>query len=98
MALPALADGQIHRGLGSGACWGQGLQKRRCGGGAPITCGPEATRARNTRMQRLPGECEGGERCAAYRTNRIQLDRRAHRQAVACDERQDDVFSFLPAG
>ena len=98
MALSALADGQTHRGFGSGACLGQGLRERRSGGGAIITCALEATRAQNTRRQRLPGECEGGERCAAYRTNRIQLDRLAHRQAVECDQRQDDDFSFcLPA-
>ena len=97
MALSALADGQTHRGFGSGACLGQGLRERRSGGGAPSTCALEATRAQNTRRQRLPGECEGGERCAAYRTNRIQLDRLAHRQAVARDERRVDVFNF-PAG
>ena len=98
MALPALADGQTHRGLGSGACSGQGLRKRRSRGGAPITCALVATRAQNTGMQWLLGEGEGGRRCAAYHTVRIQLDRLAHRQAVECDQRQDDDFSFcLPA-
>ena len=90
MALPALADGQTHRGLDSGACWAQGLRKRRSGGGAPITCAPEATRAQNTRRQRLPGEREGVQGVAADRTIRIELGRLAYRQAVACDERQGD--------
>ena len=94
MALPALVDGQTPRGLGSGACSGQGLLKRRCGGGAPITCAPEATRAQNTRMQWLPGEREGVQGVAADRTNRIELGRLAHRQAVARDERRVDVFNF----